>query len=171
MKDNDLRGLVLQKYYEKRREDLFQWTDDDFKDLPEPWGFDAADLWRICDQLGEHGLTEWHPASDNNGRTIGGIGKISAFGVDVIEGTTRPPIAITIDHSRHVSVQDSVGVQIGDGNIQDLSLHIGKIVSAIDHSTASDQQKAEAKSLLKRFLEHPLVASIVGGIAANIKLQ
>jgi hypothetical protein len=28
---------------------------------------------------------------------------------------------------------------------------------------------AEAKSLLKKFLEHPVVAAIAGGIASNIK--
>ena len=171
MKDNDLRGLILKKYYDYRRRGLFSWMDDDFKDLPQPWGFDGKDLYRICDQLYENGLIEWHSVSDNGGQTIGGRGQISAFGVDVIEGTAKPPIAITADFSQqHISIQHSTGVQIGNGNVQDLSVQIGKLVSAIDHSTAGEQQKAEAKSLLKRFLEHPLVASIVGGIASNIKL-
>ena len=167
MKDNDLRGLILRKYYEKRRVGLTFLTDDDFKDLPQPLDFDQNDLFRICDQLAEYGLLKWIPARGSMGETIGGRGQIIALGVDVIEGNAPSPVAITI---QHVSVQNSTGVQIGNGNVQDLSVHIGKIVSAIDHSTASEGQKAEAKSLLKKFLEHPLLASIAGGIAANIKV-
>ena len=34
MKDTELRGLILRKYYDLRGEDLFQWTDEHFKDLP-----------------------------------------------------------------------------------------------------------------------------------------
>jgi len=93
----------------------------------------------------------------------------SAAGVDIIEGTAKAPISISYDYSQIVSVNHSSAVQIGDGNVQDMSVHIGKIVSAIDESSASEQRKAEAKSLFKKFLEHPLVAAIGGGIASNIK--
>lgn len=168
MKDNDLRGLILRKYYDNRRRGLFPWTDDDFKDLPQPWGFDAKDLYRICDQLYENGLIEWHSVSDNVGQTIGGRGQINAFGVDVIEGNIQPPISINYDYSHNVSVNNSTAVQIGNSNVQELS--IGKIITAIDHSTASEEQKAEAKSLLQKFLAHPLVGAIAGGVASNIKL-
>jgi hypothetical protein len=167
MKDTELRGLILRKYYDLRGEDLFQWTDEHFKDLPQPWGFDAKDLFRICDQLAEEKLIEWHPALDNMGRTIGGLGKISAYGVDVIEGEKAPPISITFDHSQHVSVLNSTGVQIGDSNVQGVS--IDKIIIAIDRSNAVEAQKEEAKSLLKKFLEHPLVVSIASGLASTIK--
>jgi hypothetical protein len=63
MTDNELRGLILKKYYGKRREGYFQWSDDDFKDLPDSVDFDAVDLFRICDQLAEHGLIEWKAES------------------------------------------------------------------------------------------------------------
>ena len=172
MKDNDLRGLILRKFYEKRRLGVLTFlTDDDFKDLPQPLDFDKTDRYRICDQLAEHGLLKWISFRHMMAVTTGGQGQITALGVDVIEGTAKPTISITYDYSQqHVSVQNSSGVQIGNSNVQDLSVHIGKIISAIDHSTANEQQKAEAKSLLKRFLEHPLVASIAGGLASNIKL-
>jgi hypothetical protein len=85
----------------------------------------------------------------------------------VIEGSTKAPISISFDQS--ISVHGSSDVQIGSHNIEDIKIEIGKIVSAIDHSSANDQEKAEAKSLLKKFLQHPLVASIAGGLASTIK--
>jgi len=167
MKDNELRGLILQKYYNKRLEGYFQWTDDDFRDLPDSVSFDAADLFRICDQLAENGLIDWKPAHDSRGNTIAGAGKINAFGVNVMEGHAKPPISITYDQSRHISVQHSSNVQIGDSNVQRVSIE--EVVSAIDHSNAPDAEKAEAKSRLKKFLEHPLVTSIAGGLASAAK--
>jgi hypothetical protein len=170
MKDNELRGLILRKYYNKRREGLFQWSDDDFKDLPETVEFDAVDLFRVCDQLGEHGLIEWEGLQDGQGQTIGGIGKISAYGVDVIEGHAKPPISVMIDQSHHISVTESSNVQIGSSNVQDIAVHFEKLVAAINDSSAPSAQKEEAKSLLKKFLEHPLVISVAKGLASTIKI-
>jgi hypothetical protein len=170
MKDNELRGLILRKYYDKRREGWFQWSDEDFKDLPDTVEFDAVDLFRVCDQLGEHGLIEWNGVQGVGGQTIGGAGKISAYGVDVIEGHAKSPISVIFDQSHHVSVTESSNVQIGDANIQDVSVHLEKLVAAINDSSASPAEKEEAKSLLKKFLEHPLVISVAKGLASNIKL-
>ena len=165
MKDTELRGLILQKYYDRRREGYFQWSSDDFKDST---GFDATDLFRVCDQLGEHGLIDWKPLHGQGG-TIGGAGRISAFGVDVIEEGTQPPISITFDHSHNVTVTGSSNVQVGNSNIQGITVQIESLIRAIDASTSSDTHKTEAKSLLKKFLEHPVVAAIVGGLASSIK--
>jgi hypothetical protein len=169
MKDNELRGLILQKYYEKRRDGWIQWQDPDFEDLPKTVEFDAVDLFRACDQLGEHGLIEWKPLHDGKGQTSGGAGKISAFGVDVIEGNVQPPISIMLDQSQNVSVSSSSNVQIGNANIQNVSVHVEKLIEAIENSSASPKEKTDAKSLLKKFLEHPLVTSIAGGIASSFK--
>ena len=99
---------------------------------------------------------------------LAGRGRISAAGVDVIEGSAKPPISITLDQSHHVSIQNSSNVQVGNSNVQEISNHIGKIITAIDHSNATESEKAEAKSLLKKFLEHPLVTSIAGGVASSM---
>jgi len=168
MTDNQLRGVVLQKYYNRRREGFFQWKTEDFQDVREE--FDAVDLFRVCDQLGEHNLIEWKSAQGPQGETIGGFGRISAFGVDVVEGHAKAPISITLDQSRHITVHSSSNVQIGNANVQDVSIEIEKVIAAINSSPASDSEKAEAKSLLKKFLEHPLVASIAGGLAGNLRL-
>jgi len=135
MRDNELRGLILQMYYDKRREGLFQWTDEDFKDLPDTIKFTAVELFRVCDQLGEHGLIEWQGLQDGKGQTVGGWGKISALGVAVIEGHAKSPISITLDQSQFVLVHKSSNVQIENANIQDAS---SDFASAFSRSDAFD---------------------------------
>ena len=170
MKDSELRGLILQKYYDKRRKGWFQWKTEDFSDVPDTMKFDAVDLFRACDQLAEYGLIDWKGARGPQNETIGGFGKISAAGADVIEGNVEPPISIVLDQSYRVAVHHSSNVQIGNANVQDVTIHIGQLVSAIDESSVSEEEKREAKSLLKKFLEHPLVSSIAGGLASSLKL-
>src|SRR3954452_19021672 len=79
MNDNDLRGVVLQKYYEKRREGWIQWKAEDFQNVETD--FTPTDLFSVCDQLGEHGLIDWKGLEDNGGVTIDGRGKITAYGI------------------------------------------------------------------------------------------
>ena len=98
------------------------------------------------------------------------MGKISARGADVVEGSVASPISIVLDQSHHVAVHHSSNVQIGNENVQDVTIHFEKLVSAIDKSSASEKDKKEAKSLLKKFLEHPLVSSIAGALASSLKL-
>ena len=99
MKDVDLRGVVLQKFYEVRNREPSM---VDPLRLP---GLDAIEpdhirLLNICEQLAEHGLLHWRSL---RGLTIdGGMGNISASGIDVVEGTARAPIAITL-HTISVS--------------------------------------------------------------------
>ncbi len=161
--DNQLRGIVLKKYYERRRERRFQWNDSDFDDLDKNIEFDEVDLYRICDQLEEHGLINWKPIR-LMGKTKGGLGEISAFGVDVVDKTENPPIAINFESVQITNVTNSSNVHIGD-----LEIQFNNIIDAINNFDAEDQQKEEAKSFLKQFLEHPIVAGIVGGLASNIQ--
>jgi hypothetical protein len=51
-------------------------------------------------------------------------------------------------------------VQIGKGNIQDVG-QIRKLNMAIDEAMASAQEKEEAKSLLKKVIENPLLKGII----------
>jgi hypothetical protein len=72
-----------------------------------------------------------------------------------------------LDQSRHITVHSSSNVQIGNANVQDVSIEIEKVIAGIDSSPAPESEKTEAKSLLKKFLEHPLVASIAGGLGGQ----
>ena len=161
MTDNEMRGIVLKAFYNRRRKNWIQWAaEEDKSDLP----LEEEDLYRITNQLGEHELIDWKPV----GR-YGGLGKINAFGIDVVEGHATAPISIKIDQSKTYNVSSSHNVQIGDGNIQDVKISLEKLIGAINDSTAGEAEKAEAKSRLKKFLEHPLVSSIAGGLISTLK--
>jgi hypothetical protein len=83
------------------------------------------------------------------------MAKIKAFGADVIEGNTPPPISISVDN--RVSVHGSQGVQIGgQGNVQNITMDVGKLMNAVDAGTGAMQEKEEAKSFLKKLFENPL---------------
>lgn len=118
MKDVDLRGIVLEKFYEVRNHEACMVNPLELPglDLIEP---NHVRLLNICEQLAEHGLLHWRSLKGMT--TEGGMGKISARGVDVVEGTARAPIAITI-HT--ISVSQSSNVQIGDSNTQDVKVCI-----------------------------------------------
>ena len=111
MKDGDLRGIVLEKFYEIRNDsDLVN-----VAELPEIVSLEPNVIRRvnICEQLGQYGLIKW--VSANSTTSVGGFGKITARGVDVVEGTARAPITVTL-HDHRISVSQSSNVQIGDSN-------------------------------------------------------
>lgn len=168
MKDNELRAIVLQKYYDLRDRGYFQWCEVELNDQFPIQKWD--DLARICDQLGEHGLVDWKPARGEAGKAVGGLGKITAFGVDVIEGTAKSPISISLhDNRQHIQVSASSNVQIGNANSQTFSVQIEHLYKAIENSNASDGAKTEARSALGEFLKHPAITAVLGGLASNLK--
>lgn len=164
MTDNELRGIILKWFYEHRKEGII---------VPESANFnppiESDDLYRICDQLSEHNLLDWKPISgqlSGTVKTIHGAGKISANGVDAVESDGKSsPIAINF---QNISISQSQGVQIGDGNVQSISNIIEQLIWKIDNSNYTEAEKIEAKSRLKSFLEHPLVTSIIGGLAGGL---
>jgi hypothetical protein len=151
MKDADLRGIVLRKLYEVRREGMTGLPVDDGLLTP-------ATSFDICRQLAQQSLIEFR-AIEGIGGFRDGMVHITAYGVDVVEGTTRAPIAINIDQS--VSVHSSQNVQIGKSNVQGIQIDAERLAVAIDNAEASLQEKAEAKSLLKKLLENPIVSKII----------
>jgi hypothetical protein len=162
MKDNEIRGLLLKKYYEKRREPHFQPKPEDFAGQ-----LTTGDILAVSEQLAQHGMLDWRSTSTMRDPERGrGMGRITATGVDVVEGNTSPPIAI---HLQNVSVHSSpnANVIMGDENTQNINANIDAIIRAINEGRGTDEQKAEAKSLLKRFVEHPLTAAIAGGLSSR----
>ena len=163
MKDNELRGLVLQEFYNKRREIEFLPSTDD---IGSPDGVSKEDILHICDQLGDHNLIEWKPIKALIG-LIDGYGKINAFGVDVIEGVQKSPISITLDSSQNFSVSEIHGSTVTfSGNTQANTITLHELISRIDSCKASENEKNEVKGLLQKLLEHPLVSSVVGGLTS-----
>ncbi len=64
--------------------------------------------------------------------------------------------------SQVINVGGESNVQIGDHNTQNVRMAVQQLVSALESSGGSEREKAEAKSLLRSFLEHPLLAATVG---------
>ncbi len=92
------------------------------------------------------------------------------------EGQSR---AISVKHGKNRSYELGAGMQIatlnvhgpaqvGNGNVQNIHNVFNQLLQKIDESGATDEDKEEAKNRLTKFLEHPLVGSIVGGLAGSL---
>jgi hypothetical protein len=145
MTDSELRRVMLQKFYEARRQGYVQIPVDDT--------FDRETSFDIVRQLAEHGLLNWKPLIATDFRTA--MAQITAEGIDVIEGNKPPPTSIA-----PISVIGSSNVQVGDRNIQGVSAET--LNMAIEHSNITESERREAKSLLERFLGNPLITKIFG---------
>lgn len=159
MKDSDIRGVVLEKFYDGRNKDKYFPKEEDFP------GIEMSAIFRVCDQLHEHGLLKtW--------KTVGspvaqGFGMISANGVDVMEGNTKPPLSISITNNhQNISVGNitqASSITIGNNNSVSVESSLKEIIEALkENSSASEEEKQSALSLLKNFIAHPLVSSMAG---------
>lgn len=157
MKDVELRGIILKKYYEKRRGQIFTPKPDDFSPP-----VSLEDILAISDQLAEHGLLEWKAIRRFGDISIG-LGKITAFGIDVVEGEATPDIKVEFVQNKTVNVTGSSNVVVGSHNTLNVNQHVAELARFIDNSVGTTEQKNEAKGLLRRFVEHPLVTSVAGG--------
>ncbi|CUI38023.1 RIP homotypic interaction motif [Achromobacter xylosoxidans] len=83
-----------------------------------------------------------------------------------LEKTTALP-ARTEPKTTTINIHNSAGIQVGDHNTMSFRLAINEMVERIEGSNASSEEKAEAKSRLQKFLEHPLVVSIAGGLISS----
>ena len=175
MKDGELRGIVLEKFYELRnRPDMVN-----VPSLPEMVALDSDPyrLVRICEHLGEKALIEWE--SVNSHSSVGGFGKITAYGVDVIEGTTQPPFTMAL-HDHRISISHSSNVQIGNSNtinqglgklpvlaklVADLTEHLDEL-----NLDARQKRRAEAQiSVIKTEIEGEPNSDIVGQAVRTLR--
>ena len=155
MKDSEVRGLVLKELYNIRHTNPHAGIP---ADVPELLKIKSNVLLGIIWQLKDKGLIEFTFMS--GGESMFGRGRISAYGVDVVEETSASPIAVSIDNS--VTVHGSQGVQIGgQGNTQTIEMDIGKLINAIDGGSGTMQEKEEAKSVLKAAIENPIVKGAI----------
>jgi len=160
MNDNEFRGKLLKELYDNRRS---EWTQVGTNNLNDPAAREAI---RIAAQLDQYGLIEFKRLNIH----LGGMARITAAGVDVIEGTATPPISIAIDHSQTINIHGSRNFQIGNNNSQVIQDAVQTLTKYIDESESSQAEKEDAKSRLQKFLEHPLLSAVLSGvIAASLK--
>jgi hypothetical protein len=163
MKDTELRGILLQKFYDRRREGR---TSLNYLELSDDIRADAG---RICAQLAENDLITWHPVHLRGSRHHDGMGEITARGIEVVEGETKPAVPVQIDQSHHYTFTDSHHNIVGDRNVQLANLTLAELTRQIDKAEVAVSEKNEAKNLLQQFLEHPLVCALAGGLASTVR--
>jgi hypothetical protein len=151
--DNELRGRLLEKYYQRRKERLIGLVPSDFDGQ-----LDAHDILNGAGQLADCGLIHWRP-NRGLGGIGGGMGTITATGVDVVESRVPAPIEIlwSPDRERHASAASVVSAVASGASV---GVAIERLAQAIDDSDASAAHKQAATLLLRAFQEHPLVCNI-----------
>lgn len=60
---------------------------------------------------------------------------------------------------------NATNVQIGNNNTQNIENVINNLIDEINKIDATPEQKAEAKNLLAKFLEHPIISGMISGSA------
>lgn len=153
MKDAELRGLMLYKFYDARRHGVIQMPTDDV--------FDGDTAFDICRQLSEHGLLNWKPLQALSGFRSG-LGQITADGVDVVEGTKLPPISIKFNQS--VAVSNSPGAQVAHAQGRNSKMSVRDISLAIERESVGERDKSEAKSLWDQVAENPIIRKILENV-------
>ena len=159
MKDVELRGLILNRLYEKRGDASYQPSSKDYAPPLEEYVFV-----RIIEQLHQYKLVEANFVNlmgQHHKMVI--AARISARGADVVETGKSPDLNIDLMTHNTVNISGSSNVVVGNHNTQTVQHSIGELVKMIDSSAATPAEKAEARSLLRRFVEHPLVSAVAGG--------
>jgi hypothetical protein len=170
MKDSVVRGRVLLLLYERRGEGSISFGHAEQAVQP-PAGINRRDWLRAVAQLSEYRLIDWTPLEDRSGMgLLSGFAKINDLGVKVLEGGVAPPISISFDKSRRTSVPRQQQAPIGESTSQQevITEALEKVIAAINQADVSEQEKNEAKSLLRKLLGSKAAASMLGAGAQSL---
>jgi hypothetical protein len=170
MKDSVVRGRVLVLLYERRGEGSIAFGHAE-EAVPPPAGINRRDWLRAVAQLSEYRLIDWTPLEDKSGMgLLSGFAKINDLGVKVLEAGIEPPIRISIDESRRTSVPRQQQAPIGESTPQQQVIMeaLEKVITAINQTDVSEQEKNEAKSLLRKLLGSKAAASVLGAGAQSL---
>lgn len=67
-----------------------------------------------------------------------------------------------------INISHSYGIQVGDGNIQNIVASLETLLHAIDSADCPPKEKADARQKLKALLSHPLTTAILGAAAGKL---
>ena len=170
MKDSVVRGCLLQLLYERRSEGSIPFGQGEQAVLP-PGGISRRDWLRALAQLSEYHLIDWIPVEDQSGiGLLSGFAKINDFGVKVFEGGVVPPIQISMDERRRTSVprREQAPIATSTQHQQMITDALEKVITAINQADVSEQEKNEAKTLLRRLLGSKAAVSVLGPGAQSL---
>lgn len=163
MKDVEIRGILLNKLYEMRGDQLFRPRANHFHGL-----FTDDEIARVCKQLKDYDLIKATITDPIHDKPQVLHAEITARGVDVVESGISPDLRIDLMSNQTVNISGSSHVIVGNNNQITIQHSVQELNRVIESSNATPEQKAEAKGLLKKFLEHPLLASIAGAAISLI---
>jgi hypothetical protein len=170
VKDSVVRGCLLQLLYERRSEGSIPFGHGE-QAVPPPAGINRRDWLRAVAQLSEYRLIDLTPFEDQSGMgLLSGFAKISDLGVQVLEAGLAPPISISINKSRRTSVPRQQQAPTGASTPQQqlITEALEKVITAINQADVSEQEKSEAKSLLRKLLGSKAAASVLGAGAQSL---
>ena len=161
---------MLQLLYERRGEGSIPFGRAE-QAVPPPGGIRRRDWLRAVAQLSEYRLIDWTPLEDQSGMgLLSGFAKINDLGVKVLEAGVEPPIRISIDESRRTTVpqQEQAPIAASTPQQQVVTEALEKVIIAINQADVSEQEKNEAKSLLRKLLGSKAAASVFGAGAQSL---
>jgi hypothetical protein len=170
MKDSVVRGRMLQLLYERRSEGPIPFGHGEQAVSP-PEGINRRDWLRAVAQLSEYRLIDWTPLEDQSGMgLLSGFAKINDFGVKVLEAGVASPISISIDESRRTTVpqQQQAPIAASIPQQQAITKALEKVITAINQADVSEQEKNEARSLLRKLLGSEAAARVLGPGAQSL---
>jgi hypothetical protein len=166
MKDSVVRGCLLQLLYERQSEGPILFGRAEHA-VPPPGGINRRDWLRAIAQLSEYSLIDWTPLEDKSGMgLLSGFARINERGVEVLEAGVEPPIPIFINKSRRLTV--SKRGRVPTAQQQAITEAVEKVITAINQADASEQEKNEAKSLLRKLLDSKAAATVLGAGAQSL---
>ena len=167
MKDSVVRGCLLQLLYERRSEGSIPFGQGEQAVLP-PGGISRRDWLRALVQLSEYHLIDWAPLEDQG--LLSGFAKINDLGVKVFEGDVAPPIQISMDERRRTRVprRGQAPIATSTQDQQMITDALEKVITAINQADVSEQEKNEAKTLLRRLLGSKAAVSVLGPGAQSL---
>ena len=170
MKDSVVRGRLLQLLYKHRTEGSIPLGHGE-QAVPPPGGISHRDWLQAAAQLSEYGLIDWTRLEDKSGMgLLSGFAKINEFGVQVIEAGVTSPIKISIDESRRTPVPQPGQVPLAASTPQQqmITNALEKVITAINQAEVSEQERNEAKSLLRKLLGSKAAAKVLGAGAQSL---
>lgn len=87
------------------------------------------------------------------------------YSVKVQTGAAATPASAP---SNTFNFSGSNNVQVGNHNAQHITATFQTLIADIDKSNCTPSEKADAKSKLRAFLESPVAAAVLGGIAQGL---
>lgn len=124
--------------------------------------FDAAEGDNIIQKLPNGKERRFEVLSTQYRTGLGPIPASWVVGVQMgVAPAKTPPQSVSYNISGH-------NVQVGNHNAQHITSTFQALIADIDRAPFSDEQKAEAKSRLRLFLESPVTAAVLGGLAQGV---